>query len=116
MFNEEDICNSINNIKHLFNENKDYYEDKITHKESIIEDIKRDTYYAEKSKKNKIRIIHKGSPFKSITEDTERGIYCVEKMKKLSKSDIKNIKEKLVKFKNALFNNHKIKKDPNECN
>ena len=38
-------------------------------------------------------------------------------MNNLSTSDIKNIKEKLVKFKNELFsnnNNNKIKKDPNE--
>ena len=35
-------------------------------------------------------------------------------MLNLSTSDIKNIKEKLVKFKNKLFNNNKIKKDPNE--
>ena len=36
-------------------------------------------------------------------------------MKNLSTSDIKHIKEKLVKFKNELFNNNnKIKKDPNE--
>ena len=41
-------------------------------------------------------------------------------MSNLSTSDIKNIKEKLVKFKNELFNNNnnnnnKIKKDLNEC-
>ena len=38
-------------------------------------------------------------------------------MNNLSTSDIKNIKEKLIKFKNELFdnNNNKIKKDPNEC-
>ena len=100
--------------KYLFNENKDYYEDKITHKESIIEDIKRDTYYAEKIKKYKIKITQKESPFRSVIEDIKRGLYCVVKMLNLSTSDIKNIKEKLVKFKNKLFNNNKIKKDPNE--
>ena len=38
-------------------------------------------------------------------------------MNNLSTSDIKNIKEKLVKFKNELFNNNNnnIKKDSNEC-
>ena len=37
-------------------------------------------------------------------------------MNNLSTSDIKNIKEKLVKFKNELFNNNsKTKKDLNEC-
>ena len=36
-------------------------------------------------------------------------------MSNLSASNIKNIKEKLVKFKNELFNNNnKIKKDLNE--
>ena len=48
-------------------------------------------------------------------EDIKRGFYYVEKMNNLSTSDSKNIKEKLVKFKNELFNNNKIKKDPNEC-
>ena len=115
LFNEENIYSSINNIKYLLSEDKDYYEDNITHKESIIEDIKRDTYYAEKIKKNKIKITHKESPFKSIIADIKRGLYYVEKMNNLSTSDIKNIKEKLIKFKNELFNNNKIKKDPNEC-
>ena len=90
-----------------FNEN----EDKLTHK-----DIKRDAYYAEKFKKNKIKTTYEESPFKSIIEDIKRGLCYVEKMNNLSTSDIKNIKEKLVKFKNELFNNNKkIKKDPNEC-
>ena len=70
----------------MFNENEDYYEDKITQK-----DIKRDTYYAEKIKKNKIKIPHKESRFKSIIEDIKRGLYYVEKMNNLSTSDIKNI-------------------------
>ena len=60
----------------------------------------------------------KESPFKSIIEDIKRGLYHVEKMENLSTSDIKNIKEKLIKFKNELFknnDNNKIKKDLNEC-
>ena len=36
-------------------------------------------------------------------------------MNNLSTSYIKKIKEELVKFKNELFNNNKIKKDFNEC-
>ena len=70
-----------------------------------------------KSRKIKIKITHKKSPFKSIVEGTKRGLYYVEKMNNLSTSDIKNIKEKLVEFKNELFNNNngKIKKDLNEC-
>ena len=94
LFNEEDIYNDINDIQYLLNEN----EDKITHKESqfksIIEDIKRDTYYAEKIKKSKMKITYKKSPFKSIIEDIKRGLYYVEKMNNLStliKISIKNL-------------------------
>ena len=102
-------------FKYLFNENEDYYEDKITHNESIIEDINKDTYYAEKIKKNEIKIIHMESPFKPIIEDIKRGLYYVEKMNNLSTSDIKNIKEKLTTFKNELFkNDNRIEKDLNE--
>ena len=44
------------------------------------------------------------------------GLYYVEKMNNLSTSDIKNIKEELIKFKNELFkNNNRIKKYLNEC-
>ena len=78
-----------------FNGNEDHYEDKITHK-----DIKRDAYYAEKIKKNKIKTTYKESPFKSIIQDIKRGLYYVEKMNNLSTLDIKNIKKRtLVKFK-----------------
>ena len=87
-------------------------EDKITHK-----DIKRDAYYAEKFKKNKIKTTYKESPFKSIIEDIKRDFYYVEKMNNISTSDIKRIKEKLVKFKNELFNNNsKIRMNANELN
>ena len=59
----------------------------------------------------------KESPFKYIIEDIKRGLYYVEKMNNLSASDTKSFKEKLVIFKNELFNNNnnKIKKDLNEC-
>ena len=68
-----------------------------------------------KSRKNKIKTTYKESPYKSVIEDIKRGLYYVEKMSNLSALDIKNIKEKLVKFKNELCNNNnKIKKDPNE--
>ena len=102
MFNEEDSYNGINDIKYLFSEN----ESKITHN-SIIKYIR--CLFND--------IEEKESPFKSIIEDIKRGLYYVHKMNNLSTSDIKNIKEKLVKFKNELFsnnNNNKIKKDPNE--
>ena len=113
LFNEEDIYNGINDIKYLFNGTQfNENEDKITHK-----DIKRDACYAEKIKKNKIKTTYKESPFKSIIQDIKRGLYYAEKMNNLSTSDIKNIKEKLNKFKNELFNNNndKIKQDSNEC-
>ena len=61
---------------------------------------------------------HKESPSNLIIEDIKRGLYYIEKMNNLSTSDIKNIKEKLVKLKNELFNNNnnkKIKKDLNKC-
>ena len=69
-----------------------------------------------KNQENKIKIIHKESTFKSIIEGIKRGLYYVEKMKNLSTSDIKNIKEKLINFKNELFknNNSKIKRNLNE--
>ena len=73
LFNKEDIYNSINNIKYLLNENKDYYEDKIS------DVIKRDTYYAEKIKKYKIKITHKESLFKSIIENIKIGLYMLRK-------------------------------------
>ena len=51
-----------------------------------------------------------------MIEDIKRGLYYVEKINKLSTSDIKNIKEKLIKLKNELFKNtNKNKKDLNEC-
>ena len=91
--NEKDIYNDINDIKYLFNgiafnENED----------------------KEKIKKNKIKTTHKESPFKLIIEDIKRDLYYIEKTNNISTS------EKLVKFKNELFNNNsEIKKDLNEC-
>ena len=57
--------------KYLLNENED-------------KDIKRDAYYTEQIKKNKIKTTYK--------EDIKRGLYYVEKMNNLSISDTKNIK------------------------
>ena len=101
MFNEEDIYNGINDIKYLFNRNKD----NITHNCNI-----KDIRYLFNENEDK------ESPFKSIIENIKRGLYYVEKMNNLSTSDIKNIKEKLIKFKNEPFknNNNGIKKDLNE--
>ena len=52
------------------------------------------------TKKKKIKTTYKESPFKSIIQDIKRGLYYAKKMNNLSTSDIKNIKEELVKFKN----------------
>ena len=71
----------------MFNEN----EDKITHNSNIR------CLFNENEDKE--------SPLKSIIEDIKRDLYYFEKMKNLSTLDIKNIKEKLIKFK----------KDVNEC-
>ena len=102
MFNEEDIYNGINDIKYLFNE----HEDKITHNSNI-------KYIRCLFNENE----DKESPFKSIIEDIKRGLYYVEKLNNLSTSNIKNIKPKLINYKNELFknDNNKIKKDLNEC-
>ena len=97
LIRKNEINNSIKKIlaitmeilnKYLFSENED-------------KDIKRDAYYTEKIKKNKIKTTYK--------EDIKRDLCSVEKMNNLSISDIKNIKEILVN------NNNKIKKDLNEC-
>ena len=74
----------INDIKYLFNKN----EDKITR--NSIKNIK---YLFNENE-------DKESSFKSIAEDIKTGLYYVEEINNLSTSDIKNIKEKLIKFKN----------------
>ena len=126
MFNEEDIYNGINDDYYLFNEN----ESKITHNSSIKYRGIKDFRYL--FNENEDKITHnsnirylfnenedKETLFKSIIEDIKRGLYYVEKMSNLSTLDIKNSKEKLIKFKHELFknnnNNNRIKKDLNEC-
>ena len=82
--------------------------------------------------KNKDKITYKESPFKSIIQDIKdnlsksgdklikRGLYYVEEMKKLTESQVKNIKEKLIKFKYELIRknkiNNEIKKDLHDYN
>ena len=61
LFNEQDIYNDVNDIKYFFDKNE-------------YKDIKRDTYYAEKIKKNEIKITRKESPFKSIIEHIKTGL------------------------------------------
>ena len=71
----------------------------------------------------KDKITYKESPFKSLIQDIrnkyskngtkllKKGIYYVEEMKKMTESQVKNIKEKLIKFKNELIRRNRIKKD-----
>ena len=66
-------------------------EDKITYKESIIQDIRN------KLSENGSKLIKKG-------------LYYVEKMKELTESQVKIIKEKLIKFQNGLIRKNRIKK------
>ena len=66
-------------------------EDKITYKESIIQDIRN------KLSENGSKLIKKG-------------LYYVEKMKELTESQVKIIKEKLIKFQNELIRKNRIKK------
>ena len=73
--------------------------------------------------KKEDKITYKESPFKSIVEDIrsklsksgdrliEKALYYVEEIKKLSESQVKNIKEKLIKFQNELIRKNIIKKD-----
>ena len=65
--------------------------------------------------KEEDRTIYKESPFKSIIADIrnkrsktggkmiKKGLYYVEKMKKITESQVKNIKEKLIKLLNELI-------------
>ena len=90
----------------MFNEDNDVDEDKITYKESpfksVIQDIKKD-----KLSKSGDKLIKKC-------------LYYVEKLESLTSSEIENIKEKLIKFKNELIRinkiNNKIKKDLDDYN
>ena len=87
----------------MFNEDEDVdeNEDKITYKESIIQDTRN------KLLKNGDKLIKKG-------------LYYVEEMKELTESQQKNIKEKLIKFQNELIRknkiNNRIKRDLNNYN
>ena len=73
--------------------------------------------------KKEDKITYKASPFKSTIQDIKdklsktgdklikKGLYYVEEMKKLTESQVKNIKEKLIKFQNELIRRNRIKKD-----
>ena len=106
--------NGIKDIRYLFNEDEDegdikYFfsedEDKITYKESPLKSIIADI-------RNKLS--------KNGNKMIKKGLYYVEKIKELTKSQVHNIKEKLIKFKNELIRknkiNNRIKKDLNNYN
>ena len=98
MFNVDED-EDIKDISYLFNEDEDVDEDndadedKITYKESpfksIIQDIK------DKLSKSGDKLIKKG-------------LYYVEKINSLGSVEIKNIKEKLIIFKNELIRKNRI--------
>ena len=103
MFNEdEDEDGDIRNVRYLFNEDDAYDvdEDKITYKESSFKSIIADI-------RNKLS--------KSGDKMIKRALYYVEEIKKLTESQVNNIKEKLTKLKNNLIIknkvNNRIKKD-----
>ena len=93
--------NGIKDIRCLFNENEDVDEDKITYKESPFNSIIE--YIRNKLSKNGDKLIKKG-------------LYYVEEMKSLGSAEIKNIKEKLIIFKNELIRKNRIKKDLDDYN
>ena len=73
--------------------------------------------------KKEEKITYKESPFKSMIQDIrnklskngnkliKKGLYYVKEMKKLTESQVKNIKENITKFKNELIRKNRIKKD-----
>ena len=106
--------NGIKDIGFLFNEYEDEYED-IRYLLNEYEDVDED------------KITCKESPFKSIIVDIGnklskngdkfiKGLYYVEEMKSLGSAEIKNIKEKLIIFKNELIRRNKVKKDLDNYN
>ena len=107
--------NGIKDIGLLFNEYEDEYED-IKCLLNEYEDVDED------------KITYKESPFKSIIVDIgnkrskngdkliKKGLYYVEEMKSLGSAEIKNIKEKLIIFKNELIRRNKVKKDLDNYN
>ena len=46
----------------------------------------------------------------------KEGLYYVEEMKKLAESQVKNIKERLIKFQSELIRKNKIKKNNDNFN
>ena len=107
--------NGIKDIGFLFNEYEDEYED-IRYLLNEYEDVDED------------KITYKESPFKSIIVDIgkklkkngdkliKKGLYYVEEMKSSGSAEIKNIKEKLIIFKNELIRRNKVKKDLDNYN
>ena len=104
MFNENED-EDIKDVRYLFNEDNDVDEDKLTCKESPVKSIIADI--RNKLSKNGSKLIKKD-------------LCYVKEMKKLTESQVNNINEKLIKFKNELIRknkiNNSIKKDLNNYN
>ena len=104
LFNEDED-EDIKDVRYLLNEDNDVDEDKITYKEfpfkSIIAHIR-----------NKLS--------KSGDKMIKKALYYVEEMKKLTESQVKNIKEKLIIFKDEIIIrnklNNRIKNDLDDHN
>ena len=99
LFNEYE--DEYEDIRYLLNEYEDVDEDKITYKESPFKPIIVDI--GNKLSKNGDKLI-------------KQGLYYVEEMKSLGSAEIKNIKEKLIIFKNELIRRNKVKKDLDNYN
>ena len=104
LFNEDED-EDIKDVRYLLNEDNDVDEDKITYKEfpfkSIIAHIR-----------NKLS--------KFGDKMIKKALYYVEEMKKLTESQVKNIKEKLIIFKDEIIIrnklNNRIKNDLDDHN
>ena len=129
MFNKDEYEDEYEDIRYLFNENEDIDEDKESPFKSIIADIRHEyiRYFSNEDEHE-----NKESPFKSLIQDIrnilskngdkliKKGLYYVEEMKKLTESQVKNIKEKLIIFKNEIIIrnklNNRIKNDLDDHN
>ena len=85
----------------MLKEYEDVDEDKITYKESPFKSIIVDI--GNKLLKNGVKLIKKG-------------LYNVDEIKNLGSGEIKNIKDKLIIFKNELIRKNKVKKDLDNYN
>ena len=91
LFNEDEDEYGYEDIRYLLNDNEDEDEDK--NKESPFRSIIADI---------------RNKPSKSGDKLIKKGFYYVEKMKELTESQVNNIKDKLIKFKNDLIMKNKV--------